>query len=237
MRTKVQVKTALLVAALLAPGPTFLSPALFSQTLNSTFAELDRAAPSFKAMTADIKRVIHTAAINDDSNDDGSMKLKRTKKDTKMLIVFTGKEAKTVSLEGQTFKIFYPKTNTIQYWDLGKNRSLVDQFLLLGFGATSEDLKSAYSITWAGEETVEGQKTGHIVLVPKAADVLKKLKRAELWIWDAKGVPLRQKFVTSMDGDSTMVTYSNLKTNAAIPDNDLQLREPKGVHKEYPQKN
>lgn len=215
----------------------FFQQSLFGQDLEQTFDQMDRSAQSFHAMTANIKRMIHTAAINDDSIDAGSMKLRRTKRDTKMLIEFTGKEAKTVALEGREFRIFYPRTNTIQVWDIGNNRGLVDQFLLLGFGATSEEMKKAYTVKWAGKALIDGQETGHLILTPKSTEVLKKLKQAELWISEARGVPLQQKFVTSADGDSTMVTYSSMKTNPSLTDSDLQLKLPKGVVIEHPQKN
>ena len=176
---------------------------LHAQNLEATFDQLDRTAGSFKSMSADIKRVLYTAAISDSATDGGVMKLRRTRKDTKMLIEFSGAYAKTVSLEGETFKILYPRTKTIQIWNLGTNRNLVDQFLLLGFGATSEELKKSYKITFAGEEKIDGQNTEHLVLIPKSDEVLKKLKKAELWIQQAKGLPLQQKFTTSSDGDST----------------------------------
>lgn len=217
---------------------TFVSasvPRAAAQDLNATFSEMDRAAQIFKSMTSDIKRLTFTAAINDTSYDGGTMKMKRSKKDTKMLIEFTGAEAKTVALEGETLRILYPKTKVVQYWGLGKNRGLVDQFLLLGFGASSQELKSAYTITSPGQERINGQNTTHLVLIPKSADVLKRLKKADLWIWEAKGVPLQQKFTTSSDGDYMQVTYTNLKVNAPISDSDLQLKEPKGFKKEYPQ--
>lgn len=209
---------------------------LHAQNLEATFDQLDRTAGSFKSMSADIKRVLYTAAISDSATDGGVMKLRRTRKDTKMLIEFSGAYAKTVSLEGETFKILYPRTKTIQIWNLGTNRNLVDQFLLLGFGATSEELKKSYKIAFAGEEKIDGQNTEHLVLIPKSDEVLKKLKKAELWIQQAKGLPLQQKFTTSSDGDSTQVTYINLKVNVPFNDSDLQLKEPKGVKKEYPQR-
>ena len=215
---------------------TLYAPSLRAQSLEAAFDQLDRTAGSFKSMSADIKRILYTAAISDSATDGGTMKLRRTKKDTKMLIEFSGTYAKTVSLEGETFKILYPRTKTIQIWNLGTNRSLVDQFLLLGFGATGDELKKSYKITFAGEEKIDAQTTSHLVLIPKSEEVLKKLKKAELWIQQAKGLPLQQKFTTSSDGDSTQVTYMNLKVNVPLNDSDLQLKEPKGVKKEYPQR-
>lgn len=218
---------------LLAPALLISASLLPAQTLEATWEQVDHAAPQFKAMVADIQRVMHTGAINMDSRDGGQMKLKRSKKDTRMLIDFTGTETKVVSLDGASVKIYNPRTNTIQIVDLGNNKGLVEQFLLLGFGASSEQLKAAYQITWAGQETVAGQRTGHLLLTPKSADMQKKLKKAELWISEAKGIPVQQKFITSSDGDYMQVTYTSMKVNPMLTDGELVLKEPKGVKKDY----
>jgi hypothetical protein len=42
---------------------------LCAQTLSDIMARMDKSAPQFKAMTADIKRNVHTAIVDDDSGD------------------------------------------------------------------------------------------------------------------------------------------------------------------------
>jgi outer membrane lipoprotein-sorting protein len=203
--------------------------------LDDAFARLDKAAQQFKSVTADIKRNVHTAVINDDARDQGSIRVRHDKgHDTKMLIDFTGAEAKTVSLDGADVSVYYPKLNTVQIYDVGSKRNLVDQFLLLGFGASSSQLKDNYNITYAGMEMIGSDNTWHLQLVPKSADALKNLKRAELWISPNSGLPMQQKFTTSGTGDFTLVTYSNMKPNAPVSDKDLKLSYPKGVKVEHP---
>ncbi len=210
---------------------------LGAQSLNDLLARLDKAAPGFKSMSADIQRVVHTAVINDDSTESGTMKLKRQKlHDTRMLIEFTKPDAKAIALAEDTVSVYYPKIKTVQIYDVGDKKNLIDQFLLLGFGATSPELKEAYDLSWVGVETVSGQSTGHIQLVPKSKDVLARLKKADLWISDANGLPVQQKFVTSSAGDSMVVTYSNLKNNPALADGALKLNYPKGVQIQHPQR-
>lgn len=209
---------------------------LSAQSLPDVFGRIDKAGQSFKGLSATIKRDLHTAVINDDTIQDGTIKLKHSKHETKMLIDLTGVDAETVSLDGTNVSIFYPRIKEIQVYDVGKNRSLIDQFLLLGFGATSAELKSAYTISYAGQEEISGQKTDHIELVPKSPEVLQKLKKAELWISQASGLPLQQKFVTSAGGDFTMVTYSRVQVNPSLSDKDLKLKTPQGVKTVYPQK-
>ena len=214
-----------------------LSMPLAAQSVNDVYARLDKAAPGFKAMSADIKRVVHTAVINDDSTESGTMKLKRQKAhDTRMLIEFTAPDRKAIALADDTVSVYYPKIKTVQVYDVGDKRNLIDQFLLLGFGALSSELKEAYDVSWVGSEPISGQAAGHIALVPKSKDVLQRLKKADLWISDSNGLPLQQKFLTSATGDSMLVTYSNLKLNPSLSDASLKLSYPKGVQITHPQR-
>jgi outer membrane lipoprotein-sorting protein len=209
---------------------------LGAQSLNDVYLRLDKAAPAFKSMSADIQRVVHTAVINDDSKETGTIKLKRQKPhDTRMLIEFTTPDPKSVALADSTVSVYYPKIKTVQIYDVGDKRNLIDQFLLLGFGATGAELQEAYDVTWAGSENIAGQSTSHIQLTPKSKEVLMRLKKADLWISDANGLPARQKFLTSSTGDYMVVTYSNLKHNPVLADGALKLSYPKGVQIQHPQ--
>jgi outer membrane lipoprotein-sorting protein len=203
--------------------------------LAAAFAKLDMTAQQFKSVEANINRNVHTAVINDDAKDSGTIRARREKShDIRMLIDFTAPDAKTVSIDASNVKIYYPKLKTVQVYDIGPNRNLLDQFLLLGFGATSGELKDHYDVTLVGKEQIGGTSTWHLQLIPKSADVLKNLKKAELWISDATGLPQQQKFTTSATGDYQQVTYSNMQANKSLSDNNLKLTYPKGVKEEHP---
>jgi outer membrane lipoprotein-sorting protein len=208
---------------------------LGAQSLDAVYARLDKSAPQFRSVSADIRRKIHTAVVNDDSVEAGTIKVKREKSGTRMLIDFTAPDKKTVAFDGATVSIYYPKIKTVQVYNVGDKRSLIDQLILLGFGATSDDLKAAYDATWAGAESVDGKPTSHIALIPKSKDILMRLKKAELWISDANGTPLQQRFMTSASGDFMLVTYTDVKLNIVISDGSLKLTYPKGVQIEHPQ--
>jgi outer membrane lipoprotein-sorting protein len=211
-----------------------LATPLAAQSLDDTFARMDKTAQQLKAVAAGIKRDVHTAVINDDEIDNGTIKLKREKShDTRMLIDFTGQDAKTVSLAESTVSVYYPKIKTVQVYDVGAKKQMVEQFLLLGFGASSEELRQFYAVTWAGAESVNGQPTGHLKLVPKSKDVSPQVTGAELWISDSSGLPAQQKIVFA-SGDYWLVTYSDIKYNPPLSDDSLKLKTPKGVLIEHP---
>lgn len=207
-----------------------------AQSLAAVFGRMDAAAPRFKAIEANIKRDVHTAIVNDDTLQTGTIRVKREKPgDIRMLIDFVAPDPQTISFDGSTVSIYYPKIKTIQVYDVGNKKSLINRFLLLGFGVTSAAIQADYDVSWAGAETIDGRATNHIQLVPKSKDVLQYLKKAGLWISDSDGLPAQQRFVTSNSGDFMLVTYSNMKVNPALSDGSLKLNTPKGVKTEHPQ--
>jgi outer membrane lipoprotein-sorting protein len=212
-----------------------LASSLGAQSLDAVYARLDKSAQQFKSVSADLKRDVHTAVVNDDTIETGTIKVKREKSGTRMLIDFTAPDRKTVAFDGATVSVYLPNVKTVQIYNVGDKRGLIDKLLLLGFGATSDELRADYDVTLVGVEPIDGKPTNHIQLIPKAKDVLMRLKKADLWISDATGTPVQQRFVTSASGDFMLVTYGDAKLNTVISDGSLKLTYPKGVHTEHPQ--
>jgi outer membrane lipoprotein-sorting protein len=197
---------------------------------------MDEAAARFKGLQADVQKIAHTAVINVDSVDAGTIAVKRLKPyDIRVRIDFQSPNPRQVAIAGVKGAMYYPGINTVQEYDLGKSRSLVEQFMLLGFGSNSKDLESAYSIRLGGPETVAGQKTTRLELIPKSQDVLAHLRKVDLWISDAMSIAVQQKFYEP-GGDYLLTTYTNIKLVPNLPDSAVKLDLPKSVKREYPQK-
>ena len=195
--------------------------------LDAVLARLDQAAINFKGLTADIRKIAHTDVVNVDDVDSGTIMVKRVKPhDIRIRIELTNPQ-QLVTVGGGKVQVFKPKTNEAQEVELGKNRGVVDQFMLLGFGSNSSELRSAYTMASGGMDSINGEKTTRIILVPKDPEILTKVKKCELWISD-KGWTVQQKFHTG-GGDYILSTYSAMKLNPIIADKDLKLELPKGV--------
>ena len=206
-----------------------------SAALNDAFAKMDKTAQQFKAVTADIKRDMYTAVIDEHEKDMGTIKARREKShDMHMLIEFTGADAKTVSIDSTTVKVYLPKSKLEDDYNLGARRGLVERFLLLGFGASSAELTGEYEVSLIGIEAIGTENTWHLQLIPKSKDVLQHLKKAELWISQANGLPAQQRFVTSSSGDFSLFTYANVRFNPSLSEGDLKLNIPSGVTVEHP---
>ena len=212
-------------------------PALASGgALETTLSNMDKASAKFTGLSADLHKLSHTAVIDQNDEEDGTVLLKRPKPhDIRALYDIKHPDPQQLALSGHKGEIYKPKIQTVEEYDLGRYKGLVDQFLLLGFGTSSKDLAAAYSIAYGGPENINNEKTTRIVLIPKTQEMLAHLKKVELWISDAMGVPVQQKLYWNRD-DYYLATYSNMKINPDIPDSAVALNLPKGVKREFPGK-
>jgi outer membrane lipoprotein-sorting protein len=222
-------------AAIVLAFTTGLNLPAATESLETVLERMDRAASSFKALSADVKSVQHTAVINEDNADIGRMLLKRSKHDMRMLVELTQPDPKSIAIQGHKVEIYYPKRNAVEEYDIGERRELLNQFLLIGFGTSGKELSSAYNVSVLSAETVAGQAATHLELVPKSPEVLKNLKKLELWIPESEGYPIQQKFYLA-GGDYKLVTYTNVKVNPPLTDGDLKLKAPKNAKRVSPQK-
>jgi outer membrane lipoprotein-sorting protein len=203
-----------------------------AETLEDVLTRMDQGAQGFKGMVANLKRVTHTAVLNET----GTIRLKRSSaRELKVRIDFTTPDQFTVVFRGRKLEKYFPKIQTVQEYDLGKQRQLVDQFLLLGFGTSGKELTRSYDVKFLGADPANGQSAWHLELIPKSPEARQHLKKVDLWISAANGQPVQQTF-HEPSGDYNLIAYSNVRLEPALSDKVLELDLPKGVKREYPQK-
>jgi len=205
-----------------------------ASSLEAILARSDRTAAAFKGLTANLKKVSHTSVINEDTTDIGTIVVERINpREVRMLMQIREPDPKDAAIHDHKAEVYYPKTQTVQEFDLGSHRDLVDQFLLLGFGSSSRELRNAYSIEFGGPEVIEGQPATRIILTPTSPEMLTHLKKVDLWISDSLGVAVQQKFYEP-GGDYIMATYTGIRVNPSLPESAVKLNLPKGVKREHP---
>ena len=222
------------------PIPTLLfiaaTAAASGQNLPAVLARMDAAAPGFRAMTAKMDRVMHVAVINDDSAETATVRVLRVKaKDIRVALDITKPDLKQVAISERKVEIYYPKANRVEEWDLGKYKSLVDQFILLGFGTSGKELQKAYTVKYVKEDLVSGQKCSGIDLEPRDAKVKEHYRKFELCIADPGGYPVLQKLIEP-SGNYTSIAYSEIKMTTELKLESMILKLPAGVKREYPQR-
>jgi outer membrane lipoprotein-sorting protein len=201
-------------------------------TLDDLLKQMDHEGGQFQSLTATVERTKVTVVVNDRSTESGQIEIRR---DGKMRIDLTSPDPKTILRDGDHLYLYTPKIRRVEEYDLSKHRDLVDQFLLLGFGTSGENLKKNYQITLDGEESLDGQKVAHLELAPRSDDVRKQISKIELWLNEANWMSVQQKFYETGSGDYFIIQYHNAARNIPVPDARFRPAWPKGVTRVRPQ--
>src|ERR1035441_5387780 len=170
MRVSRIARTAIVLLCSAVTGATLSSAAgvPVSQQSNWTLENVgdhrDAQAAVFHSLTADLERTKVTVVVNDKSTESGQILVRR---DDKMRIELTQPDERTILRDGNNFYIYNPKIRRVEEYNLGNKKSVVDQFLLLGFGTSGKSLMESYAITLKGEETLDGRKVLLLELLPK----------------------------------------------------------------------
>jgi outer membrane lipoprotein-sorting protein len=222
----------LFLSLIFAASVTPASPAQGTQwTVDSVLAMMDKSARDFHTLTADIEHIKYTDVVKDTSTETGKLLVRR---DEKMRIEFFQPDRRTILRTGDSLFVFTPKINRVEEYDLGKNRDLVDQYVLLGFGTKSENVRKSYEVTVIGETELDHKKTVQIELIPKSDQMRKQIAKIQMWIDEASWLPIQQKFLESGSGDYLIFHYTNVMKNLKIGDNQFKQDWPKGVTRTKP---
>jgi outer membrane lipoprotein-sorting protein len=192
---------------------------------------MDKSARDFHTLTADIEHIKYTDVVKDTSSETGKLFVRR---DEKMRIEFMTPDRRTILRNGDSLFVFTPKINRVEEYDLGKNREMVDQYVLLGFGSKSENIKKNYLVTLLGETEFDHRKTVMLELTPKSDQVRKQIARIQMWIDEASWLPVQQKFFESGSEDYLIFHYTNMMKNLKIGDSQFKQDWPKGVSRTKP---
>ena len=192
---------------------------------------MDKSAKDFRSLTADIENVKYTAVVQDKSTETGQIWVRH---DQKMRIEFTKPETRTILRTGDSLFLYNPKLNRVEEYDLGKNRAMADQYIRLGFGTKSEDLKKSYLVTVTGEEQFDNRKTVVVELTPKSDQIRSQITRIQMWIDEASWLPIQQKIYETGSGDYISFHYTNMMKNLKINESKFKQDWPKNASREKP---
>ena len=200
-------------------------------TLDYVLTMMDRSAEDFRSLTAALDHVKYTAVVKDTSTESGEIYVR---KDSKLRIDFITPDPRTIIRNGDNLYIYTPKINRVEEYNIGKNRVLADQYLALGFGTRTENLKKSYAVSLAGEEEIDGHKMALVELVPRSDEVRKQITKIVMWVDEASWLPVQQKFLEAGSGDYTISRYKNVMKNLKIGDGKFKPDWPKGTKIEKP---
>jgi outer membrane lipoprotein-sorting protein len=179
----------------------------------------------FRGIRATVRYTEHTAPLSEefDTTETGVLTIQQSSPGkVQVKIAFSGSDANTLVLRGQTVEQYYPKLDEIHEYDIRKYRDLAQRLLLLGLGMSGRELAAHYEIGSSRRETIDGQPSIHLELVPKSPEVLRDLKKVELWIADKTDCAVQQKL--HFPGGSYKITkFSDIEINPNLPRSAFDL--------------
>lgn len=192
---------------------------------------MDKAAGDFRSLTANVEHIKYTAVVKDSSSETGQMFVRR---DQKMRIDFTKPDPRTILRTGDLLFIYTPKIKRVEEYNLGKNRAMVDQYLSLGFGTKSQNVRKSYDVALSGQEEIDHRNSFLLELTPKSEEVRQQITKVQMWIDPSSWLPVQQKFFEAGSGDYLLIKYSAMMKNLKISDSKFKPDWPKDATRVKP---
>jgi outer membrane lipoprotein-sorting protein len=229
-RLKIAVSVSALLALCMLAGILQLGASAPQEntrwTTDTVLDHMDKAASDFRSLSADIEQRKYTAVVQDTSTETGQIFVRR---DQKMRLDITKPDPKTILRTGDSLFIYTPKINRVEEYNLGKHRDILDQYMRLGFGTKSQDLRRSYDINFSEQEEIDGRKTFVLDLTPKSPEVRNQITKIQMWVDESSWLPIQQKFFEAGGGDYFLAKYSKMMKNLKIPDSKFKPDWPKNA--------
>jgi outer membrane lipoprotein-sorting protein len=204
-----------------------------SGALDAVLKKMDAAAASFRTTQADFEWNRYEKVIDEiDTIQRGTIYYRRSGKEIEMMIDIKKEggsldqlksEPKFVLFSGGKIRMYQPKPDQVTVYDLGKNSSDFESYLVLGFGGSGQDLVKAFDVTYQGPETINDVPTAKLHLIPKSERVRNNFKQMLLWIDLDRGISVQQQFFEPQ-GDYRLAKYSSIRVNEKINDDVFKLK-------------
>lgn len=193
--------------------------------LKSVLAKMNANAGNFKSAQADFEFETYQKVVDEKDLQKGQIYFRRNARGVDAAFKITSPAPKQVVYLGKEGKlyIYEPKIDQVTERDVSKNKTDVEAFLSLGFGARGDDLQKSYEVSLGGWEPVEGVRAARLELVPKNEKLRQTYNKIILWIDPEKSILLQQKFIEPSQ-DYRLTRYSNMKLNSRLPDDAFRLK-------------
>jgi outer membrane lipoprotein-sorting protein len=191
--------------------------------LTRVLDQMDKASVGFKTAQADFVWDQYTKVVNDHDKQKGTIYFRRESKGVQMAADINDPAKKYVLYTDNSVQVYQPGMDQATKYSVGKNKSEVESFMVLGFGGSGHDLLKSFDVTYDGNEKVGGVDAQKLVLVPKAQALRNNFNKIVLWIDPSNGLSVQQQLF-SPNGDYRLAQYSNIKKNEKIADTVFKLK-------------
>ncbi|MGH9416879.1 MAG: LolA family protein [Terriglobales bacterium] len=213
---------ALAAAAVCAQAP---SPA--PTTLAGVLAALDRTAPGIQAASAAVTVTDYTALVKQSSISSGEFYFERSKSGPRYVLDLTSPAdaAKKLVYRDQTAWVYVPASKQVDKYPLAAHHTLLDQYLLLGIGATGRSLTDAYNIEFDGATPLDGTNTVKLTLRPKDPAAGNLFTDIQVW-YDPSTWLAAQQRLDQPGGDYHQLRYRKVELNPHLQGSVFSTRFP-----------
>jgi outer membrane lipoprotein-sorting protein len=195
-----------------------------SNPLDAVLKKMDATAASFRAVQADFEWDRYEKVINEvDDIQSGTIYYRRVGSDIQMMADISKPDAKYVLFRDGRVSVYQPKPDQLTVYDAGKSRAEVENYLVLGFGGSGQDLVKSFDVTYVGPQTIQGVATAELRLVPKSEKVRGTFAQILLWIDLDRGISVQQQLFEPQ-GDYRLAKYSNIRNRDKIGDEVFKLK-------------
>ncbi len=223
---------ALIFSAVLGAGIVLASHATRSVAAQSRPAVLDKmnaASAKFTSAQADLRQEVFTKALHDTETSIGQIYFLRKAGAIQMGMKMLPPDAaagtppaQIIEYKDGKLQVLNTGTNQIdQFTATGKNQSLAETIMTLGFGGSGNDLEKAWIITDQGPEALSGVQTEKLDLVSKDATIKNTYySHITIWVDPVRDVALKQMLFAASDGkptgDTRTVYYTNIRVKEPV---------------------
>ncbi|MGA7240334.1 MAG: hypothetical protein WBY44_31910 [Bryobacteraceae bacterium] len=208
--------------------------------LDAVFQRMDKAAATFKGFTADLEKIDRTGGSLLEATDKGIGTIAVRKSgphNVQALETFATQngepDGEQMEFSATRFSVYRPKANTATDYDLAKKYRGIEQAALALLGGSSKDLLQDYRVAYGGPDKINGEPATRLALEPKDPQLAQMFPKIDVWISDATGIAVQEKFREKGDIDYHIQTYSNMQFGN-VSESQVKMNLPKNVKHEHP---
>jgi len=195
--------------------------------LSEILSRMNDAAKRLKSLSANLTYTKVTVLVNDKSREEGRLFFRKGKT-PEIRIEMQQPESKVILFKKNKAEIYLPKINQLQEYSLEQKSGLVEEFLLLGFGSETGELKKSYRLKYMKEEDLDGDMTAVLELTPRKESLASQLTKIQMWVSEESWLPAQQQFFEP-GGDYLIASYTAMKVNLRIPSSTFEIHPAEGA--------
>jgi outer membrane lipoprotein carrier protein len=127
-----------------------------------------------------------------------------------------------MKVTNESVSFYFPSLEQIEVYRMNKSKGAAPFFF--AFEATADEIRDNFTL--AGPVASDGMK--QVELTPKTEPLASQVTTVVLWLDESDYLP-RKILINEITGDTTEISFSNIKVNQPVADEQLQFDAPEGT--------